>query len=82
MRVLYVCGCDYAPTLFTDNFDIDYVVRQMDALNINSNELHDTNGNYIEVTIYEFGEVCPEFIDFIYAKYTDIGTDHHFFIIE
>lgn len=69
---LHVKGDEYSALNFEQNFDEDVVYKQMLEEGVTS-KTFESDEYYIDVYIIEFGEIDPEFIDFV--KYQLIDYD-------
>lgn len=64
---------DYAAMDFSDHFDIDEVYQEMIKEKVTEKTLF-FEDNEIFIEIYEFGEVDPEFVDFVINIYGDYDS--------
>jgi len=64
-KVLKVTGDDFAALQFEQQFDIKKVYQDLIDNDSEFIELEDKDGEIIEVSLYEFTNIDPKFVDFI-----------------
>jgi hypothetical protein len=82
MKILYVTGDDYAAMYVEDDLGVDKAVKMTEE---NGGKMTIANDEvYAELSILEFKDVDPAFVDFV--KYTimdyDMSKHENFFVIE
>jgi hypothetical protein len=82
MKILYVTGDDYAAMYVEDDLGVDKAVKMTEdnggKMTIDNDEV------YAELSILEFKDVDPDFVDFVKHKIMDYDMSKHenFFVIE
>lgn len=85
MKILYVTGNDYSASNVKEKMGIEKAVKfakdNGGSITVNNDELeiYDT-----DMTIFEFGEVDPRFVDFVLNELMDYDDSKHtnFYVIE
>jgi hypothetical protein len=82
MKILYVTGDDYAAMYVEDDLCVDKAVKMTEE---NGGKMTIANDEvYAELSILEFKDVDPAFVDFVKHKIMDYDMSKHenFFVIE
>lgn len=69
-KFLYVYGDDYSALDFERNFNTKEVYDEMMSKGESCKTIQDDN-YYIKIKILEFGEVCPDFMNFVLNEMCD-----------
>lgn len=82
MKILFVTGDEYSAMHVSDDIGISNAVKM--AEENNGTFTIDNDESYAELSILEFGDVDPKFIEFIESKMIDYDNSKHtdFFVIE
>lgn len=82
MKVLHVCGEEYSAMFISDKFGLEEAYKLAEQQG--GSCIIEDDENYAEVKVLEFGDVDPDFIDFITDNFIDYDNSKNedFFIIE
>lgn len=80
---LYVNGGDYAALGFEQNFNTEDVYKEMVTEGV-TEKTYESDDYYFDVAIKEFGEVDPEFINFLYNYVLDYDMmkSENFYLVD